>query len=76
MADTGSVNWFILFCRFPGLFDNFFETNRDKRPIKTVRTSELDEFILKIQDDINSIKKYDRFEKIIIPDVNSTIYVN
>ncbi len=26
MADTGSINWFILLCRFPGLFDNFFET--------------------------------------------------
>jgi hypothetical protein len=57
-------------------FDNFFEANRDKRPIKTVRTSDLDGFILKIQEDINSIDKYDRFEKIIIPDVNSTIYVN
>jgi len=57
-------------------FDNFFESDRDKRPIKTVRNTKLDEFILKIQDDINSIQDYSRFEKIIIPDVNSTIYVD
>jgi hypothetical protein len=57
-------------------FDDFFETDRDKRPIKTVRTANLDEFILKIQDDINSIVNYGRFEKIIIPDVDTTVYLS
>ncbi len=57
-------------------FDNLFESDRDKKPIKTVRTSDLDGFILKVQDDINSTPKYDRFQKIIIPDVNTTIYLD
>lgn len=57
-------------------FDDFFETDRDKRPINDLPFSGLDEFILQIQDDINSIDNYDRFEKIIIPDVDSTIYLS
>ena len=57
-------------------FDNFFETDRDKKPIKTVPLAGLDEFILQIQDDINSIDNYGRFEKIIIPDVDTTVYLS
>ncbi|MCH8135749.1 MAG: hypothetical protein IIB77_07205, partial [Proteobacteria bacterium] len=29
ISNQGSINWFVLFCRFPGLFDNFFETFED-----------------------------------------------
>jgi hypothetical protein len=57
-------------------FDNIFETNRNKKPIKTVPLAGLDEFILQIQDDINSIDNYGRFEKIIIPDVDTTVYLS
>ena len=56
-------------------FDDFFESDRDKRPINDLPFLGLDEIIIQIQDDINSIPDYNRFEKIIIPDVNSTIYV-
>jgi len=57
-------------------FDNIFEPDRDKKPIKTVPLAGLDKFILQVQDDINSILNYDRFEKIIIPDVDTTVYLS
>lgn len=56
-------------------FDNFFDSNRHKEVIEDVPLSDLDKFILHLQDDIESIDDYERFENIIIPDVNTTVYL-
>lgn len=58
-------------------FDEFFDKKRDvSTPVKTVITANLDEFILKLQDDIDSMSGYNRFESIIIQEVDTTIYIS
>lgn len=51
-------------------FDDFFEPDRQKRPIKFVQSAGFYEFLHKLQ----AYTKYDRFEKVLVPDVGTTMY--
>jgi hypothetical protein len=51
-------------------FDDFFEPDRQKRPITFVPTAKFYEFLRELQ----THTKYARFEKVLIPDVGSTMY--
>ena len=51
-------------------FDDFFEPDRQKRPIKFVPTAGFYEFLHELQ----TYTKYDRFEEVLVPSVGTTMY--
>ena len=57
-------------------YDNFFNEDREKDPTRLVPTANFNEFLNKLQKDIDGISGYDEFESILIPGVGTTLYLN
>ncbi len=55
-------------------YDDFFEPDRNKRPITFVPGTDFYKFLDRIQEDIKNTKAYERFQKILVPDVGTAIY--
>ncbi|MBI2487187.1 MAG: hypothetical protein HYW01_09560 [Deltaproteobacteria bacterium] len=51
-------------------YDDFFEPDRKKRPINFVPSARFYEFLNKLQ----GYTEYDRFEKVLAPDVGTTLF--
>ncbi len=57
-------------------YDNFFDANRNVDPVRLVPSAKFNEFLNKLQKDIDGIPGYDEFESILIPGVGTTLYLN
>jgi len=57
-------------------YDNFFNEDREKDPTRLVPSAKFNEFLNKLQKDIDGISGYDEFESILIPGVGTTLYLN
>ncbi len=57
-------------------YDNFFNEDRDEDPTRLVPTANFNEFLNKLQKDINAITGYTQFESILIPGVGTKLYLN
>ncbi len=57
-------------------YDNFFNEKREDDPERLVPTANFNEFLNKLQKDIDGISGYDEFESILIPGVGTTLYLN
>jgi len=57
-------------------YDNFFNEKREKDPTRLVPSAKFNEFLNKLQKDIDGISGYDEFESILIPGVGTTLYLN
>jgi len=57
-------------------YDNFFDPDRNVDPQRLVPTADFNEFLNKLQKDINAISNYTQFESILIPGVGTKLYLN
>lgn len=57
-------------------YDNFFNEDRDDDPTRLVPTAKFNEFLNKIQRNIDNIEDYGNFESILIPGVGTKLYLN
>ncbi len=57
-------------------YDNFFDPDRNVDPQRLVPTADFNEFLNKLQKDINTISNYTQFESILIPGVGTKLYLN
>lgn len=57
-------------------YDNFFDGDRTVDPIRLVPTAKFNEFLNKLQKDIEGIPNYTEFQSILIPGVGTTLYLN
>jgi L-ascorbate metabolism protein UlaG (beta-lactamase superfamily) len=57
-------------------YDNFFDPDRNVDPQRLVPTADFNEFLDKLQRDINAITGYTQFESILIPGVGTKLYLN
>jgi len=57
-------------------YDSFFDPDRTVDPVRLVPTAKFNEFLNKLQKDIDGISNYTQFETILIPGVGTTLYLN